>query len=214
MTIIPGGAGAVCAGGMGADPAACGASGGRWEDRGDEGMTIRLKQIFAKALNDSRKNAFAWETNRRVSGGSPMNGTGTQLVLNDIHTSDGGDFDGDGVDDNTFGIRTDLAVDVYQTRVLKKTGGPDALGVVGARGDEKIMDSSAAAGYRYVSSPSNTQLDSRPLGFAVQARTQFKELSINNIDLIHPTGGAQTMVYGVKMQNFDIKANLTATPIP
>lgn len=214
MTIIPGGAGAVCAGGMGADSAGCAASGGRWEDRGDEGVTIRLKQIFAKALNDSRKNAFAWETNRRVSGGSPMNGTGTQLVLNDIHTSDGGDFDGDGVDDNTFGIRTDLAVDVYQTRVLKKTGGPDALGVVGARGDEKIMDSSAAAGYRYVSSPSNTQLDSRPLGFAVQARTQFKELSINNIDLIHPTGGAQTMVYGVKMQNFDIKANLTATPIP
>lgn len=209
MTIIPGGAGAVCAGGMGGNSAACEASGGRWEDRGDEGVTIRLKQIFAKALNDSRKNAFTWETNRSISGGSPVNGTGTRLVLNDIHTSDGDD-----TGNNTFGIQTDLSVDVYQTRVVKKTDGPDALGVTGARGDEKIMDPSSAAGYRYVSSPSSGQLQDRPLGFAVQARTQFKELSISNIDLVHPTGGAQTAVYGVKMQNFDIKANLTATPIP
>lgn len=214
MTLVPGGAGAVCAGGMGAGSAACEASGGRWEDRGDEGMTIHLKQVFARALNDSRKNAITWETNRRVSGGSPVNGTGVQLVLNDIHTSDGGDFDGDGVDDNTFGVQTDLSLDVFQTRVVKKSDGADAQGVVGSRGDEKIMDPSAAAGYRYVSSPSAAQLEDRPLGFAVQARTQFKELSINNIDLVHPVGGAQTVVYGVKMQNFDIKANLTATPIP
>lgn len=214
MTVFAGGAGAVCAGGMGSNPSACAASGGRWEDRGNEGVSIRLKQIFAKAVSDTRKNAFTWETNRNVSGGVPVNGTGTQLVLNDIYTSDGGDFDGDGVDDNTFGIQTDLAVDVYQTRVVKKTDGPDALGVVGSRGDEKIMDPSAAAGYRYVSSPNSAQVENRPLGFAVQARSQFKELSINNIDLVHPVGGAQTAVYGVKMQNFDIKANLTATPIP
>lgn len=214
MTIMPGGAGTVCAGGMGADSAACAASGGRWEDRGDEGVTIRLKQIFAKAVNDSRKNAFTWEANRNISGSSPVNGSGTQLVLNDIHTSDGGDFDGDGVDDNTFGVQTDLSVDVYQTRVVKKSDGADALGVVGARGDEKIMDPSAVAGYRYVSSPSEAQLENRPFGFAVQARTRFKELSISNIDLVHPTGGAQTAVYGVKLQNVDIKANLTATPIP
>jgi hypothetical protein len=76
------------------------------------------------------------------------------------------------------------------------------------------MDPSAAAGYRYVSSPSAAQREGRPLGFAVQARTRFKELSVNNIDLVHPVGGAQTVVYGVKMQNVDIKANLTATPIP
>ncbi|MDI9246618.1 DUF6160 family protein [Marinobacter sp. CHS3-4] len=214
MTIKPGGAGAVCAGGMGSDPAACSGSGGVWEERGDEGVTIALKQIFAKAVSERRKNAFTWETNRRTSGGASVNGTGTQLVLNDIYTSDGGDFDGDGVDDNTFGIQTELSVDVYQTRVVKKSDGPDAQGVVGSRGDEKIMDASAAAGYRYVSSPSETQLKDRPLGFAVQARSRFKELSIGNIDLVHPVGGAQTAVYGVKMQNVDIKANLTATPIP
>ncbi len=91
--------------------------------------------------------------------GRPVNGSGTAILLNDIHTSDGGDFDGDGQDDNTYGIRTDLAV-------------------------------------------------------AVQAQSSFKELSINNIDMIHPVGGAQTAVYGAVLQNVDIRANLTATPIP
>ncbi|MGB1952024.1 MAG: DUF6160 family protein [Marinobacter sp.] len=215
MTIMSGGAGDVCAGGTGATATACAASGGIWERRGEEGVTIKLKQLLARAADENRKNFFAWETNRQLgSDGRPLNGTGTRLVLNDIYTSDGGDFDNDGVDDNTFGIRTDLSVDVYQTRVVKKTDGPDSLGVSGARGDEKIMDASAAAGYRYESAPSDADLENRPLGFAVRAQSRFKELSINNIDLVHPVGGAQTVVYGVKMQNFDIKANLTATPIP
>lgn len=215
MTVVPGGAGDVCAGGMGDSPSACADSGGIWETRGEEGLTVRLKQVFAKAAGESRKNALTWETNRQTNGaGEAMNGTGTRLVLDDIHTSDGGDFDGDGVEDNSFGVRTDLSVDVYQTRVVKKAGGPDAMGVVGNRGDEKIMDGSSAAGYRYVANPSLQEIENRPLGFAVKARSQFKELSINNIDLVHPVGGAQTAVYGVKMQNFDIKANLTATPIP
>ena len=215
MTVVPGGAGDVCAGGMGDSPSACAASGGVWETRGEEGLTVRLKQVLAKAINEARKNSLTWETNRQSSGvGEAMNGTGTSLVLNDIHTSDGGDFDGDGVDDNSFGLRTDLSVDVYQTRVVKKEDGPDAMGVTGNRGDEKIMDGSSTAGYRYVSNPTLAEADNRPLGFAVKARSRFKELSINNIDLVHPVGGAQTAVYGVKMQNFDIKANLTATPIP
>ncbi|ODM30680.1 hypothetical protein A6779_19365 [Marinobacter adhaerens] len=215
MTIVPGGAGDVCAGGVGDSPSSCASSGGVWEARGEEGLTVRLKQVFAKAAGEGRKNALTWETNRETNGvGEAVNGTGTRLVLNDIHTSDGGDFDGDGVEDNSFGLRTDLSVDVYQTRVVKKTDGPDALGVVGNRGDEKIMDGASASGYRYVANPTLQEAENRPLGFAVKARSQFKELSINNIDLVHPVGGAQTAVYGVKMQNFDIKANLTATPIP
>jgi len=215
MTIVPGGAGDVCAGGVGDSPSSCASSGGVWEARGEEGLTVRLKQVFAKAAGEDRKNALTWETNRQADGnGEAINGTGTRLVLDDIHTGDGGDFDGDGVEDNSFGVRTDLSVDVYQTRVVKKTDGPDALGVVGSRGDEKIMDGSSAAGYRYVANPSLQEAENRPLGFAVKGRSQFKELSINNIDLVHPVGGAQTAVYGVKMQNFDIKANLTATPIP
>lgn len=214
MAIVPGGAGDVCVGGSGGDATTCSASGGSWERRGDEGITIRLRQVFARAANESRRNALTWETNRQVdAAGNPINGTGTQLVLNDIHTGDGGDFDGDGVEDNSFGIQTDIAVDVYQTRVVKKADGADSAGVVGLRGDEKIMDSSTAAGYRYVSSPTTTDRQNRPLGFAVEARSRFKELSVNNVDLVHPVGGAQTAIYGIKLQNVDIKANLTATPI-
>ncbi|WP_417522210.1 DUF6160 family protein [Marinobacter sp.] len=215
MTIVPGGAGDVCAGGSGSTQIVCEASGGIWETRGEEGVTVRLKQILAKADGDGRKNAFTWETNRELDGsGNPINGTGTSLILNDIYTGDGGDFDGDGIEDNTFGIRTDLAVDVYQTKVVKKSTGPDSLGVVGSKGDEKIMDVAAAQGYRYVSNPAPSEVNSRPLGFAVKAESQFKELSINTVDLVHQTGGAQTAIYGVKMQNFNIRANLTATPIP
>ncbi|MDK9559667.1 hypothetical protein QQF73_18695 [Marinobacter sp. M216] len=215
MTIIPGGAGLVCAGGAGSDETSCLASGGFWENRGDEGITIQLKQVLARAASDSRKNALTWETNRDKDGSdNPVNGTGTRLIIDDIHTSDGGDYDGDGVDDNTFGVRTDLSADIYQTRVVKKATGADSLGVVGARGDEKVMDAAAPEGYRYVSEPTAADRSDRPLGFAVQARSRFKELSISTIDLVHPGGGAQTAVYGVKMQNFDIKANLTATPIP
>ncbi|MCH8500236.1 MAG: hypothetical protein LAT63_17345 [Marinobacter sp.] len=209
MTISPGGAGNVCVGGAGATAAACNASGGNWEMRGDEGITISLKQILARAVDDTRRNALTWETNRQLGpGGRPVNDTGVKLVLNDIYTSDG-----DGTDSNTFGIRTDLSVDVYQTRVVKKSDGADAAGVFGYRGDERIMDSGTAAGYRYVSNPTAADRANRPLGFAVQAHSRFKELSINNVDLVHPQGGAATAIYGVKLQNVDLRANLTATPI-
>lgn len=215
MTILPGGAGDVCAGGAGADAASCAASGGIWETRGEEGITVQMTQILARAVDDTKKNAFTWESNRQTdAGGNPVNDSGMKLVLNDIYTSDGGDFDGDGVEDNTFGIQSNISVDVYQTKVVKKADGADSLGVFGNRGDERIMDASAPEGYRYVSSPTAADIENRPLGFAVQAQSQFRELSINNIDLVHPTGGAQTAVYGVKLQNFNIEANLTATPIP
>ncbi|ENO14527.2 hypothetical protein J057_13857 [Marinobacter nanhaiticus D15-8W] len=213
MTITPGGAGNVCVGGSGADASACTASGGMWEMRGEEGVTIAMKKILARAISETKRNAFIWETNRTIGANGAENGTGTQLVLNDIYTSDGVDANGDGVEDNTFGIQTDLSVDIYQTKVVKKDDGADSNGIVGDRGDEKIMDASAPLGYRYVAAPSESERANRPLGFAVQAHSRFMELSINNIDLVHPTGGAATAVYGVKMQNFDIEANLTATPI-
>ncbi|WP_138438210.1 DUF6160 family protein [Marinobacter shengliensis] len=213
--VKPGGAGDICVGGAGSSEGACVAAGGQWETRGSEGVTIDMVQVLARAEGDDKKNALMWESNRAVdSQGRPINNTGMKLLVNDIYTSDGGDFDGDGVEDNRFGIRTDLSVDVYQTRVTKKEDGPDAQGVVGSRGDEKIMSPGSAAGYRYVANPGPGDVANRPLGFAVKADTRFKELSINNIDLIHPVGGSQTVVYGAKFQNVDIRANLTATPIP
>ncbi len=213
--VKPGGAGDVCVGGTGGAEATCGASGGQWEARGNEGVTIAMNKILARAQGDDKKNALLWESNRAVDGqGKPINNTGMRLLVNDIHTSDGGDFNGDGVDDNTYGIRTDLSVDVYQTKVTKKTDGPDSLGIVGNQGDEKIMVPGSTGGYRYVAEPGPGDRANRPLGFAVKAETRFKELSVSNIDLVHPVGGHQTVIYGAKLQNVDIRANLTATPIP
>lgn len=214
MTITPGGAGNVCVGASGTDQTSCTAAGGTWEMRGQQGVTVSLKQIFAAAVDATKRNQITWETNRQVdASGNPINGTGEQLVIDNIHTSDGCDCNGDGVDDNTFGIQTTLNVDVYQTKVVKKTNGADSNGVVGNIGDEKIMDSTAPAGYVYVANPTAAQIADRPLGFAVKAHTQFKELDIGSVNLVHPTGGAQTLLYGVSLQNVDLTANLTATPI-
>ncbi len=73
-----------------------------------EGLTIALKQIFTKASEnsgDDRENRFVWHTGRD----NGDNDTGVQLVMNNIHTSDG-----DGTDSNEFGIQTDLTVDVRE----------------------------------------------------------------------------------------------------
>ncbi|WP_097462458.1 DUF6160 family protein [Mangrovitalea sediminis] len=214
MTISPGGAGNVCVGATGTDSATCTAGGGIWEMRGQQGVTVSLKQVFAAAVDATKRNRITWETNRQVdANGNAINGTGEQLVIDNFHTSDGCDCNGDGVDDNTFGIQTELNVDVYQTKVVKKTTGPDSNGVVGNVGDEKIMDPTAPAGYVYVTNPTTAQIADRPLGFAVKAHTQFKELDVGSVNLVHPTGGSQTMLYGVSIQNVDLTANLTATPI-
>src|SRR5690606_2039506 len=192
-------------GGAGGTSAACTASGGTWEARGEEGVTIAMKKVLASAEGPDKRNSILWETNRSVDGqGRAVNGTGTQLLIDNISTSDGGDFNGDGVDDNTYGIRTDLTVDIYQTRVTKKEDGPDSRGVIGSRGGATLRDPTASQGYPYVAARGQAAGANRPLGFAVQADTRFKGSSIDYIDLIHPNGGAQTAGFGAKMQDFDI----------
>ena len=42
---------------------------------------------------------------------------------------------------------------------------------------------------------------------------RFKEINVDRLRNVHPTGGATTAMYGIKAQNADIRANLTATPI-
>src|SRR5690554_8001640 len=87
-----------------------------------------MTKVLARAEGEDKKNALLWETNRSVDDqDQPVNGSGTALLLNDIHTSDGGDFDGDGQVDNTYGIRTDLAVDVYPTWVIRGVEGVDCV---------------------------------------------------------------------------------------
>jgi hypothetical protein len=204
MVIKPGGAGDVCVGGTGSSSGACSSSGGVWEQRGDEGITVSLKQIFAEAVDDVKRNRFMWETNR-VNGN---NDTGTQLIFDNITTNDG-----DGVN-NTYGFRNDISIDVYQTKVVKKTNGADSRGVVGNKGDEKILDGSRPEGYRYVSSPTAADMANRPVGFAVQAHTHFKELSIDNVQFKHANLQEGAVgIHGFSLQNVSINSNLTATPI-
>ncbi|NQD93168.1 hypothetical protein HP532_10975, partial [Pseudomonas sp. CrR25] len=85
---------------------------------------------------------------------------------------------------NSYGFNADLNLDVAPTRVRIKSG-PDAGSYV---------------------SPD-------PLGFAVNGRVHFKEVNVDRLQHVHPTGGAVTSLYGIKAQNADIRVNLTATPI-
>ncbi|MFD2232035.1 DUF6160 family protein [Alkalimarinus sediminis] len=206
MVVKAGGSGDICVGGNAADAAGCSASGGIWEQRGDEGITVSLKNVLAQAVSDTKRNSFTWETKGGSSTNRPM-----QIVFDNITTNDG-----DGIN-NTYGLQNDISIDVYQTKVVKKRDGADSNGVIGNKGDEKIADNSAA-GYRYVSRAeldANPSLVSdRPLGFAVNANTRFKELSFGSIQTVHPDAvQPSTLVYGMSLQNVNMTSNLTATPI-
>ncbi len=78
MVIAPGGAGSVCVGGSGSSSMACSASGGVWEERGEQGVSIGMKKILARAEGLGKRNAILWETNRTLDGqGQGINGSGT-----------------------------------------------------------------------------------------------------------------------------------------
>lgn len=131
---------------------------------------------------DEKRNQIIWETDRPLdANGKPINGSGSQLVVDNFHTSDAVRGNPNA---NSYGFNADLNLDVAPTRVRIKTG-PNA----GA----------------YVSP--------EPLGFAVNGRIHFKEVNIDRVQHVHPTGGAVTAMYGIKLPNADIRANLTATSI-
>ncbi len=218
LAVIPGGAGQVCVGATASTEAACGGAGGRWEDRGEQGMTVSLKAAFANAGlttdgSATARNRLTWENNRDETSpgsGEYVNGTGTQIIFDNYSTNDGLGT----TDSNDYGLQANLNIDVFETKVLKKSTGADANGVVGNIGDELIYTTSARDSYGYVASPDTAQKTLRPLGFAVQGNVSFKELNIDAVQLKHPNVATpQTVFYGVVMQNLDLTTNLTATPI-
>lgn len=207
--IVDGGAGNVCVGGSGVGQVACEAGGGYWSSRGPEGLSVISIRHLAAANNlENKRNRFTWEVARTGEGtDAVVNGSGLQLVFDNFTTNDG-----DGVND-TYGIRTVTQVDVAQTRVIKKSDGADRNGVLGNRGDEKIMNPDGS--YRYVAPASLTgaDMDDRPAGLAVRTTTSFRELDVDNVNLVHPTGGESTLLYGLKLQNFEVRTDITATPM-
>lgn len=216
LAIIPGGAGQVCVGAGASNASACNSQGGRWEDRGQQGMTIALKAAFADAGLTSDGTAFArnrltWENNRtQASNGDYINDSGTQIIFDNYSTNDGTGTS----DTNDFGLQANLNIDVYETKVLKKQTGADARGIVGNLGDELIYNDDSRNDYSYVANPTAAQAALRPLGFAVKGNVAFKELNIDAVQLKHPSVSAPaTVFYGVVMQNMNLTTNLTATPI-
>jgi hypothetical protein len=185
LALSSGGAGALCVGGSGSTASACTSSGGRWEDRGDEGLSVKLKNVYVRdtsgnpattVSSNEKRNQIILETGR-VNG---VNGSGSQLVVDNFHTSDGNPADPNA---NSYGFNVDLNLDVAPTKACTKT----------------------ASGC--------TPISPDPLGFAVNGRVHFKEVNIDRVQHVHPVGGAVTSMYGIKLQNADIRANLTATPI-
>ncbi len=216
LAISPGGAGEVCVGASAASSVACGAAGGRWEDRGDQGMTVSLKAAFSDAglTTDGTaqaRNRLTWENNRGESSpGEYINDSGTQMIFDNYSTNDGLGTS----DTNDYGLQANLNIDVFETKVLKKTNGVDANGIAGNLGDELIYDNSSRNSYSYIASPNTAEQTLRPLGFAVKGNVSFKELNIDAVQLKHPNVAVpQTVFYGVVMQNLNLTTNLTATPI-
>jgi len=216
LAIMPGGAGQVCVGGS-LNAAGDGCSGvGRFEDRGEQGMTVSLKAAFANAGTTTdgtatARNRLTWENNRSESSpGQYINDSGTQIIFDNYSTNDGTGT----ADTNDYGLQANLNIDVFETKVLRKSSGIDANGISGNLGDELIYNTDARDSYTYVASPDTAQKTLRPLGFAVQGNVSFKELNIDAVQLKHPNVVApQTVFYGVVMQNLDLTTNLTATPI-
>lgn len=207
--ISAGGAGQVCIGGVGADLVACEADNGRWDDRGVQGITIATKKYFKNNIeSEGKRNRFTWEVSRSGEGTSAVvNGSGLQLVFDNFTTNDG-----DGLTDD-FGIRSTQNIDLARAPVVKKSTGIDSNGVFGNEGDEKIMRSDGTYEYKAASSLTAADIANRPLGVAIRNETQFKELNIDRVNLAHPVGGESTLLYGLKLQNFNITSDITATPM-
>ncbi len=204
-----GGAGAVCVGASGIDSGTCSTNGGRWSDRGSEGMTVSSVRHFAQSVEaESKRNRFTWEIGRSGEGTAAVaNDTGRQLVFDNFTTNDG-----DGLTD-TYGFRTDQSIDLAGAYVLKRSDGADSKGVVGNKGDIKVVNGDGT--YRYVNRADMTasDWDNLPAGMAVRTRTHFKELDFESVNLVHPTGGESTLLFGLKAQNFDVTSDITMTPL-
>jgi hypothetical protein len=191
ISVASGGAGQVCIGGSGVGQAACEADGGRFEDRGDQGLTVKVKAKFAEAPSDvndpnyyryqGKGNRFSWTQEN-----------GTTLTLDNFSTQDGPEGG------NDYGLNIDLALDVARTAVRDDDGN-----LVKLVNGEYVPFSGA-----------DSIAENGPLGFAVFGRVHFQQLNIDGLKIAAtPDSTPQTLISQIVVQNADIQANLTATPI-
>jgi hypothetical protein len=206
ISVASGGAGQVCVGGsLNASGTNCtveddpespnfGEIVGDFEDRGEQGLTIKVKAKFAEAIKPGEAG-YATRDTRYDGKGNRFSWTqpnGTTLTLDNFSTSDGPQGG------NDYGLNIDLNLDVARTKVRN-----DAGEIV------KLVNG------EYVELGANeTYQESGPLGFAVLGRVHFKQLNIDGLKLsATPDSTPQTLISAITIQNADIQANLTATPI-
>jgi len=189
IAVASGGAGGVCIGASGSTATECANNGGiRFEDRGDQGLTIKVNAKFAEGSDDptspyfGKGNRFSWTQEN-----------GTTITLDNFSTQDGPNGG------NDYGLNVDLALDVARTAVRKDNNGDGIAELIDTNGNEISQAQVSTQG---------------PIGFAVLGRVHFKQLNIDGLKLAAtPDSTPQTLISKIVIQNGDIQANLTATPI-
>ena len=170
----------------------------RYENRGEQGLTIKVKAKFAEAIKPGEAG-YATRDTRYDGKGNRFSWTqpnGTTLTLDNFSTSDGPEGG------NDYGLNIDLNLDVARTAVKKDITPDDGIN------NPVLVDSNDNA---ITLGDISTQ---GPLGFAVLGRVHFKQLNIDGLKLsATPDSAPQTLISAITIQNADIQANLTATPI-
>lgn len=206
MFLRSGGAGGGCIGGTGMDSSSCGIDGGRWEDRGDQGVTVGLRSKFI------RKDMLSADKAALVSA---IDGTDQDPTLKAADTSiafyrpDGRvGIEAAGISTDENGLYIELGVDVAHT-VVKDNDPAD--GVL----KQVMLDTLGNEVYVPPADVEQRLLEGyeNPVGFAVDTKVEFSQLNIDRINMIHHTGGEQPLYYGAQFENVSLRANITATPI-
>ncbi|GLQ32443.1 DUF6160 family protein [Litoribrevibacter albus] len=198
LSISSGGAGGVCIGGSGGDSTSCGVSGGRWEDRGDQGVTVAINSKFVD------KDSLTADELAIVNGMDPNADTRIAWYRPDGKVG----IEAVGISTNDKGLTVELGLDVAET-VVKDVDQADGLlkrVLLDPTGQEELvadadLASKLASGY------------TNPVGFAVDTKIEFEQLNIDRINMNHHVGGAQPIFYGAQFENVSLRANITATPI-
>lgn len=198
LSVSSGGAGQVCIGGSGGSQASCEGDGGRWEDRGDQGVTVAINSKFVD------KDSLTADELAIVNGMDPNADTKLGWYRSDGKVG----IEAVGISTDEDGLTVELGLDVAET-VVKDVDEADGLlkrVLLDPSGQEELvadadLEAKLTSGY------------SNPVGFAVDTKVEFKQLNIDRINMNHHAGGAQPIYYGAKFENVSLRANITATPI-
>ena len=117
MYLRSGGAGAICIGGTSGSEAGCVADGGRWEDRGDQGVTIGITSHFVQ------KGSLSAEDQALVNAIDPNAETKLGWYREDGKVG----IEAVGISTGADGLTVELAVDVADTVVKDKVTGVESI---------------------------------------------------------------------------------------